>query len=95
MKRLLALMIVAAAVTACAEPRSFIVARPEDKRVDAAVTAMWAHEIHGIARDGDWVLTRSYYALGDAIALATPGDDPKIMTLATERRPRAARTASR
>lgn len=75
MKRLLALMIVAAAVTACAEPRSFIVARPEDKRVDAAVTAMWAHEIYGIARDGDWVLTRSYYALGDAIALATPGED--------------------
>jgi hypothetical protein len=63
------------AMTGCAEPRSFVIHRPEDKRVDTAVTAMWSHEVHGVARDGDWILTRSYYALGDAISKLTPGED--------------------
>lgn len=72
---LFALAVATATFTGCAEPRSMLVHRPEDPAVDAAVTALWAHEIHGVARDGDWVLTRSYYALGDAIAKLTPGED--------------------
>jgi hypothetical protein len=64
-----------AVAAACGEPRSVLVKRPADPSVDAAVTALWSHEIHRVARDGDWVLSRSYYALGDAISLATPGVD--------------------
>lgn len=72
---LVTLATAAALATGCAEPRSLLVSRPDDAGLDRAVTAMWAHEIHGVARDGDWLLTRSYYALGDAIAKLTPGLD--------------------
>ena len=59
----------------CSEPKSFLVRRPENRGVDTAVTAMWAREIQQVAGDGDWVLTRSYYAIADAISLAIPGED--------------------
>ena len=72
---LFAVAVAAATATGCHEPRSVLVHRPEDKAVDTAVTALWAHEVHAVARDGDWILTRSYYALGDAIAKLTPGED--------------------
>ena len=78
MTRLGGLLIVAiltAVGAAGCDPKSAMVHRPENPSADAAVTAMWTREIHGVARDGDWILTRSYYAMGDAIALATPGED--------------------
>ena len=52
-----------------------MVKRPENKTADAAVTAMWSHEIHGVAQDGDWILTRSYFALADVISTVAPGED--------------------
>lgn len=64
-----------AASAGCAEPKSVLVKRPESKHADVAVTAMWSHEIHQVAQDGDWVLTRSYYMLGDVIAKTTGGID--------------------
>jgi hypothetical protein len=78
MKRLACLMLVAAAtlsMTGCAEPKSLLVHRPENTQVDTAVTAMWTHEIETTARDGDWILSRSYYAVSDAIATIAPGED--------------------
>lgn len=76
MKRL-ALIAVAlvVAATGCHEPRSVLVKRPESTSVDTAVTAMWSHEIHNVAQDGDWILTRSYYMIADAIAKTTSGVD--------------------
>lgn len=71
---LIAVALVVAA-TGCHEPHSVLVKRPQSKDVDSAVTAMWAHEIHGVAQDGDWILTRSYYMLADAIAKTTSGVD--------------------
>jgi hypothetical protein len=68
------LLVLVVLLVGCAEPRSLLVHRPEDPKADAAVTAMWNHEIHGVARDGDWLLTRSYYAVADAISLATLGE---------------------
>src|SRR5690606_26490857 len=73
-------LVVAAAVlvafaTGCHEPHSVLVKRPERPDVDAAVTATWSHEIHAVAQDGDWILSRSYYMLADAIAKTTPGID--------------------
>jgi hypothetical protein len=70
----LALVVLATVVTACA-PTSVQVKRPADSTADAAVTVMWTHEIERVARDGDWLLTRSYAAVGDVIALGTPGED--------------------
>jgi hypothetical protein len=61
--------------TGCHEPHSLLVERPESPEVDAAVTAMWSHEIHQVAEDGDWILTRSYFMLADAIAKTTSGID--------------------
>lgn len=61
--------------TGCAEPKSFLIKRPEDKQLDHAVTAMWSDEIAGVARDGDWILTRSYYAIADAITKIAPGEE--------------------
>jgi hypothetical protein len=76
MKRLvLAAVALVAVATGCHEPHSVLVKRPQNPDVDAAVTAMWSHEIHEVAQDGDWILTRSYYMLADAIAKTTPGID--------------------
>ena len=76
MKRI-ALIAVALVVSAtgCHEPHSVLVKRPESKDTDAAVTAMWSHEIHGVAQDGDWILSRSYFLLADGIAKTTGGVD--------------------
>ncbi|HEY5950700.1 MAG TPA: YiiX/YebB-like N1pC/P60 family cysteine hydrolase [Kofleriaceae bacterium] len=76
MKRL-ALFAVAlvVAATGCHEPHSVLVKRPENTDVDAAVTAMWSSEIHGVAQDGDWILSRSYFLLADGISKATGGVD--------------------
>ncbi len=79
MKRLACLLLVAAAMTlsmtGCGEPKSMLVHRPESPVVDTAVTTMWTSEIASVARDGDWILTRSYYAVSDAIAKLAPGED--------------------
>ena len=61
--------------TGCAEPKSFLIKRPQDKQLDVAVTEMWSGEIAGVARDGDWILTRSYYAIADAITKIAPGEE--------------------
>jgi len=78
MPRVTSLLVLAAlaAVTGCAhEPKSFVVTRPDDQAADAAVTKLWAQEIHRVARDGDWLLSRSYYAMADAITVTTLGED--------------------
>jgi len=78
MLRLGSLLVVAALAQSigCAhEPASLVVARPEDHVADQAVTKMWSKEIHGVARDGDWLLTRSYYVVSDVITAATIGED--------------------
>ncbi|MEZ4368884.1 MAG: YiiX/YebB-like N1pC/P60 family cysteine hydrolase [Kofleriaceae bacterium] len=46
---------------------------PEDPAIDAAITSRWAAEIRRTARDGDWILTRSYYLVADGIAAVTGG----------------------
>src|SRR5215813_3993673 len=66
MKRLAVLL----AVAAC-EPKSQLVQHPTDPSVDATLATTWAHEIHGVARDGDWILSRrgeemSYASIYDA-----------------------------
>ncbi len=72
MKTLLAALLVTLAA-ACSRP-SVMVKRPEDKKVDEAVTQMWTSEISNVARDGDWILTRSYVLVGDAISTVVPGE---------------------
>ena len=52
-----------------------MVHRPADRAADTAVSELWAQEIRRTARDGDWLLSRSYYAVGDAIAVVTTGED--------------------
>ncbi|MBL9020209.1 MAG: hypothetical protein JNL83_38845 [Myxococcales bacterium] len=77
LSRFLVLAALAAGSTAaCAhEPKSVLVKRPDDKTADAAITKLWASEIRKVARDGDWILTRSYYAVSDGIVVFTPGED--------------------
>lgn len=75
--KLLAAVAIAAAAAACSptNARSVMVHRPADVAADVAVSEMWAAEIRNVARDGDWLLSRSYYAVGDAIAVVTRGED--------------------
>lgn len=61
------------ALSGCAA-KSPLIHRPEDTGVDTAITAMWAAEIRRTARDGDWLLTRAYYATSDLIVLGTSGE---------------------
>lgn len=71
MKRLALLLLM---VAGCSRP-SLMVKRPADTHTNEAVTAMWTDEIRKVARDGDWILSRSYYLVGDAIAIGTTGED--------------------
>lgn len=52
---------------------SLMVHRPADRTVDDAISRRWAREIRGVARTGDWILSRSYYLVADGIALSTGG----------------------
>jgi hypothetical protein len=74
-RRLALLAVVAALFAGCSEPHSIMVKRPENKNLDDAITAMWSHEIHSVAQDGDWILTRSYYMVADGISVMTSGED--------------------
>lgn len=66
----------AAPSTGCAhEPKSVMVKRPDDRTADEAITRMWSAEVRKVARDGDWILTRSYYIVSDGIVALTPGED--------------------
>lgn len=60
-------------LSACSA-RSRLIHRPDDVRVDAAVTAMWTSEIRRTARSGDWLLSRAYYLISDLIVLGTGGE---------------------
>lgn len=59
--------------TACGG--SVVRKKPQDPTVNRAVTTMWARDIKRVARDGDWILTRSYSAVGDVIAMGTRGPE--------------------
>ena len=54
---------------------SLVVKRPDSVPANQAVTEAWARDIRRVARDGDWILTRSYSLIGDTIVYATFGDD--------------------
>jgi hypothetical protein len=48
--------------------------RPKNKAVDHAIDRMWADEIRKVARDGDWILSRSLTPEGDMIATIIGGE---------------------
>lgn len=73
MHRLLPALLALAAVSACAA-KSPLIHRPTDQSVDAAISEMWTAEIRRAARDGDWLLSRAYYATSDLIVLGTRGE---------------------
>jgi Permuted papain-like amidase enzyme, YaeF/YiiX, C92 family len=70
----LSLSALALALAACGAP-SMVRTKPSDPARNRAVTAMWARDISRVARDGDWILTRSYSAIGDVIAFGTRGPE--------------------
>jgi hypothetical protein len=65
---------IAALMLAACSHQSVLVKRPSDAGTDKAITAMWTQEISTTARDGDWILTRSYALLADGIVAVTPGE---------------------
>jgi uncharacterized protein YycO len=72
---MLRLLLVIALFTGCMNHASVLVKRPENKVADAAVTELWTADVKRIARDGDWILSRSYYLTSDMIATFTGGED--------------------
>jgi hypothetical protein len=61
-------------VAGCSQGSLFI--KPnKDPQVNTAVSAMWAKDLRTHGRNGDWLLTRAYYATSDAIVVGTPGED--------------------
>ncbi len=74
MLRLIAAATLMMLATAC-DPKSALVKRPENRTVDTAVSQLWTDEIAQQAQSGDWILSRSYYLMGDAIAVLTRGED--------------------
>jgi len=73
MHRWLPLFVAISILSACSA-RSRMVHRPDDARVDQAITAMWTAEIRRTARTGDWLLSRAYYLTSDLIVLGTRGE---------------------
>src|SRR6185436_1624697 len=73
MLRWLSLLVAISALSACSM-KSQMVHRPTDAGVDAAISAMWVADIRRTARDGDWLLSRAYYATSDLIVLGTRGE---------------------
>jgi uncharacterized protein YycO len=69
------LAIAAVLVLGACNAHSLKVHRPQDRRVDQGVTRLWADEVRRVAQDGDWILSRSYYLVGDVISTFTPGED--------------------
>ncbi len=49
--------------------------KPEGKTLNRAMTQMWTRDVKRVARSGDWILSRSYSTVGDAIVTATSGED--------------------
>jgi len=49
--------------------------RPKDKAVDAAIDRLWAEEIRRVARDGDWILSRSLTPEGDMVTSIQWGEE--------------------
>lgn len=54
---------------------SIQVHRPVNPVVDRTITQMWTDEVRAVARDGDWILSRSYYFIGDVVSTFTSGED--------------------
>src|SRR5690242_8594952 len=73
MRPLLALTLVAA-LGGCVYHGSMYADRPKNKAIDRAIDRMWAEEIRAVARDGDWILSRSLTPEGDMIATLVGGE---------------------
>src|SRR5688572_10767716 len=71
----LALLSLLTLATGCLSAPSLMVERPRDRAVDDAITRLWVAEIQRVAEPGDWVLSRSYSAVGDVIAVTNAGVD--------------------
>lgn len=69
----LSLLSTALVHTGCLSP-SRIVKRPDSAATDRAINTLWAQEIANVAQNGDWLLSRSYYLLGDVITTFTSGE---------------------
>jgi hypothetical protein len=67
-------LLAAISISSACSARSRLIHRPDDARVDAAITAMWTAEIRRTARTGDWLLSRAYYLVSDLIVLGTSGE---------------------
>jgi uncharacterized protein YycO len=70
---LLVAILTLSTLSACSV-KSRLVQRPTDANIDAAISAMWVADIRRTARDGDWLLSRAYYATSDLIVLGTRGE---------------------
>jgi hypothetical protein len=70
----LALALCALSTLSACSMKSHLIHRPADPSVDEAISALWTSEIRRVARDGDWLLSRAYYATSDLIALGTAGE---------------------
>jgi len=70
----MAMSVMVASLAGC-DTKSVAVHRPTNQTADHAVTNLWEQDIRRVARDGDWILSRSYFLVGDVISAASPGED--------------------
>jgi len=75
MKQVAALLVAVTSALAACSHQSVQVERPTNQAADTAVTKLWTNDVARVARDGDWILTRSYSLNADGITVATTGED--------------------
>lgn len=68
------ILVLAGLSAACSAP-SVMVKKPENDQTNQAVTELWARDVKRVAQSGDWILTRSYSLVGDAITVASIGEE--------------------
>jgi len=71
---LLLALLLATGLSGCVYKGSLYASRPKDKALDHAIDRMWTEEIMKVARDGDWILSRSLTPEGDIIATMVGGE---------------------
>lgn len=71
---LIAVTLVAATLPGC-WAGSLYGERPQNKVLDDAIDRMWTEELRAVARDGDWLLSRSLSSTGDMIGWVSTGEN--------------------
>ena len=84
MKLAVVAAVVVQLLVGCSQASLFVKPNPDPAR-NTEVTTLWTSDIRTHGRNGDWLLTRAYYATSDLIVLGTAGGTSRTRRCPTPR----------